>query len=60
MAKEVKKSELEKGEVYVNFTNEVSVIGAEKSPHLKTGKEYKVHPVHAEKLVKNGHATIKK
>lgn len=44
----------------IKFADKVTVIGTEKSKYLVTGREYVVHPIMAEKLVKNGAATIKK
>ncbi len=44
----------------IKFADKVTVIGTEKSKYLVTGKEYQVHPVMAEKLVKKGAVTIKK
>ena len=61
MAKEViKKENSEEGEKVVSFSDKVTIIGTEKADHLITGQEYEVHPVQAEKLVKNGCAELKK
>ena len=40
--------------------NIVEVLGTEKSKRMKTGKSYKVSKTLADKLVKQGHATLKK
>ena len=37
----------------------VIVIGTEKSPFLKTGKEFTVTSEHAQTLIKKGAATLK-
>lgn len=55
MAEEVKK---EKGEI--NLYDTVKVTGAKGAKYLKEGKEYTVHPNHAEQLVKNSEAVLKK
>lgn len=44
----------------INLTKRVEIVGTGKSPFMAKGKEYKVHPLHAEFLVKAGKATYKK
>lgn len=40
----------------VILSERVKVVGTGKSAHMPKGKEYEVHPLHADKLIKSGKA----
>lgn len=40
----------------VILSERVKIVSTGKSAHMPKGKEYDVHPLHAEKLVKSGKA----
>lgn len=44
----------------VDLRKKVTVYGTGKSDYLPSGKEFEVHPLHAETLVKNGVAAYNK
>lgn len=40
----------------VILSERVKIVGTGKSSHMPKGKEYEVHPLHADKLIKSGKA----
>lgn len=46
-------------EKIINLSKRVTIVGTGKSVFMPKGKEFKVHPLNAEHLVKAGKATIK-
>lgn len=54
-----KKSDVEEEKVITIPKGSVIVIGTDKSPFLKTGKEYQVTSELAQTLIKKGAATLK-
>ncbi len=44
----------------INLKEKTTIYGTGKSEFMPKNKEYKVHPIHAEKLVKSGAATYAK